>query len=149
MRLYPLDQIKAGQLLGKSIYADSGNLLLGAGVEITLSLQEKLEENNIHYVYIDDEESKGIEPTPIIEERVMIKTVKSIKDVMETSLYENRAKGRSGVVPLKMYHKIMDIVQDLLEALRSNNDLLYVVTELMGTDMYTINTVLMLQYYPF
>lgn len=137
MRLYSLEQIKPGQMLGRSIYGDNGNMLLAAGIELTGSLIEKLMGCNIYYVYIEDEASKGIEPKPLIEDRVMLKTVKSIKNVMETSLYENRAKGRSGVVPLKMYRKVMDIVSDLMKELESHNDLLYTVSELMGTDMYT------------
>jgi len=137
MRLYPLEQIESGQILGRSIFGDNGGMLLAAGVELTPSLIDKLSDNNIFYIYIEDEESKGIEPKPLVEDRVMVRTVKSIKDVMETSLYENRAKGRSGVVPLKMYRKVMDTIQDLLKELESHDDILYTVSELMGTDMYT------------
>lgn len=137
MRLCPLDKVEIGQKLGRSIYGDSGNMLLGVGMNLTKSLIEKLKENLIYYVYIDDELSKGIEAKPMIEDRILIKTVKSIQEVMETSLYENQAKGRSGVVPLKMYRKIMDTVQDLIHEIESNGDLLYTVSELMGTDMYT------------
>lgn len=137
MRLYALDKVESGQKLGRSIYGDSGSLLLGAGITLTDTLIGKLKDNLIYYVYIDDEMSKGIEIKPLIEDLTMIKTVKSIKEVMETSLYENKAKGRSGVVPIKMYRKIMDTIQDLIKELESNEDLLYTVSELMGTDMYT------------
>lgn len=137
MRIIQTDTLKLGDVIGRAIYSDKGNLLLGKGTVLTAGLIRRIKDNHIGYLYVDDEVSKGIEPKGIIDDETMLKSIKTIKDTMKSvSKMSDNTKFR-GKIPLKHYFAVESVVNELLKALEENKDALYTVTELMGTDMYT------------
>lgn len=137
MRVIQTESLKAGDIIGKSIYSDSGNLLLGKGIVLTDSLIQKIRDNQIFCLYIDDELSEGIEPKGIIDDETMVQSIKSIKETMGSLLKTSNKTNLAGRIPIKQYFAVENIVNDLMRSLEDNKDTLYTVTELMGTDMYT------------
>ncbi len=137
MRVIQTESLKAGDIVGKSLYSDSGNLLLGKGMALTESLIHKIKDNQIFCLYIDDESSEGIEPKGIVDDETMVKSIKSIKATMDGLLKTSKKTNLAGRIPLKQYFVVENIVNELMRALEDNKDTLYTVTELMGTDMYT------------
>lgn len=137
MRVIQTESLKPGDIVGKSLYSDSGNLLLGKGMLLTESLIQKIRDNHIFCLYIDDELSEGIEPKGIIDDETMVKSIKSIKETMGSLLNTSKKTNLAGRIPIKQYFIVENIVNDLIRSLEDNKDTLYTVTELMGTDMYT------------
>lgn len=137
MRVIQTDALKLGDVIGRSLYSDSGNLLLGKGTVLTAGLINRIKENRIVYLYVDDEMSEGIEPKGIIDDVTMIKSIKTIKETMKAVAKIGSNSKLQGKIPIKHYFAIENVVQDIIRALEENRDALYTVTELMGTDMYT------------
>lgn len=137
MRLIDVKLLKNGDKLGRSIYDDYGNLLLGKGVFLTNSLLTKILAHNIYYVYLDDQFSEGIEPQGMLREKSMVTSVQTIKSIMTKILNNENANSTSGIIPLKEYQLVENLIKKIMDELGDNPDMLYLVTELIGTDMYT------------
>ncbi len=137
MRVIQTDALKLGDVIGRSLYSDSGNLLLSKGTVLTSGLIKRIQENQIVYLYVDDEMSEGIEPKGIIDDETMLKSIKTIKETMKAVAKMSSNSKFQGKIPLKHYFAVENVVKDLIKALEDNKDALYTVTELMGTDMYT------------
>lgn len=54
MRLEFINRVKEDEVLGKSILANDGQILLKSGVKLTASYIEKLKELNVLYIYVED-----------------------------------------------------------------------------------------------
>jgi putative nucleotidyltransferase with HDIG domain len=137
MRVVQTGFLKAGDVIGKSLYAENGNLLLGKGIVLTDSLIKKIKDNQIFCLYVDDEFSEGIEPRGIIDDETMVKSIQSIKETMHSLLKSSTKTKMAGRIPIKQYLAVENIVNELIKSLEENKGALYTVTELMGTDMYT------------
>jgi len=66
LRLMSLDRIEKNMVLGKAVHDMRGNVLLPAGSSLSGTYIEHLRNFNIHFLYIDDEISKDIEPWSIL-----------------------------------------------------------------------------------
>ena len=82
MRLVGIDQVKNGELLGKTLYDLDGRRLLSVGVGITPSILQKLHEKGITSVYIEDEFSEGIEINDIISDDTKNLAKNTVRDEM-------------------------------------------------------------------
>ena len=131
------ENVKNGDELGRSIYDDYGNLLLGKGIILTNSLLTKILTHNIYYVYLDDQFSEGIEPQEMLDEKSMLTSVQTIKSIMTKILNNENSNSASGIIPLKEYQVVENLIKKIMDELSDNPDMLYLVTELIGTDMYT------------
>jgi len=137
MRLVQVDALEPGLRMGRSIYSDTGSLLLGKGVVLSNRMINKLVDNSIFYVYIDDEISEGVEPISVIDDGTMMKSINSVKKLMDELMTAENPHGVSKMIPLNTYKSVQDVIQEIMKSLENNEDVLYTVTELMGTDMYT------------
>lgn len=137
MRVIQTDNLKLGDVIGRAIYSDNGNMLLGKGTVLTAGLIKRIKDNHIGYLYIEDEMSEGIEPKGIVDDETMLKSIKTIKETMKAVAKMSSNSKFRGKIPLKHYLAVESVVNALLKALEENKDALYTVTELMGTDMYT------------
>lgn len=68
MRQSSINRLKQGDVLGRTIYANDGRVLLGRGIALTASYIQRLRELGITIVYVDDEETKDIVVEDIISE---------------------------------------------------------------------------------
>ncbi len=137
MRVIQTDALNPGDIIGRALYSENGNLLLGKGTVLTAGLIQRIQDNHIVYLYIEDEISKGIEPKGIIDDETMLQSIKTIKETMKAISKIGGNSKLQGKIPLKHYFAVENVVKELIRALEENKDVLYTVTELMGTDMYT------------
>ena len=79
MRLVPIECVRDGSYLGKTIYDDDGRILLKAGVHMTKSLLKRLKDLKIFSIYILDEYS-DYEIEDIIKPELRQKTLVLIKE---------------------------------------------------------------------
>jgi HD-GYP domain-containing protein (c-di-GMP phosphodiesterase class II) len=72
MRLLPTKSCKAGMRLGKAVFSDDGQILLGAQVELTGHLIKRLYELGFDFLYVEDARTDDITvEDPISEETRM------------------------------------------------------------------------------
>ena len=134
MRLVSIDHVSAGDLLGKSVFDDKCQLLLGKGVALTQNYIERLTKSNIHCVYVDDELSEGLEPKNLISDELKIRSIATVKNV-----FKDLSDKRGSTYHVKQIDGIKNIVNEMMQIIYDNPSTLYCMTELMGSDMYTYN----------
>lgn len=137
MRPISVNNVKEGTILGKSIYSSDGRLLLSKGIELDRKLISTLKKHQILYIYIEDEISEGIEVQSIVDDGVRIEAINTIKKVFDMAMYHSKGKERIEWIPLRAHLEVENIIENLLNNLKENENVLYSMTELMGTDMYT------------
>ncbi|MDN5299960.1 MAG: hypothetical protein PWP51_2513 [Clostridiales bacterium] len=134
MRLKSIERIAVGEVLGKSVYDDKCQLLLARNVALTQNYIDRLKQASIQCVYIEDEISEGIEPENVVSQELKLKSVNVIQNVFK------QATGKKSVgFDAMQVDQIKDIIDEMMEIVFSHRDTLYVMAELMGTDMYTYN----------
>lgn len=134
MRLKSIERIEVGDILGKSVYDDKCQLLLAKSVSLTQNYIERLKQASIQCVYIEDEISEGIEPKEFVSNELKVKSVNVVQNVFNAAI----SRKNIGVDQVQM-SKIKDVIDEMMSLVYGNRDTLYVMTELMGTDMYTYN----------
>ena len=80
MRICSVDDLKSGDVLGKSIYLSNYTLLLGAGFRITDSIIAKLREKGYSHVYIMEEGTEEVLPEDIISEELRFEAKVKLED---------------------------------------------------------------------
>ena len=134
MRLKSIDRVSVGDVLGKSVYDDKCQLLLARNVSMTQNYVDRLKQANIQCVYVEDEISEGIEPLNVVPNELKVKSVNVVQ-----GLFKNATTRKNvSINPIQM-EQIKDIIEEMMEVVFNSRDTLYVMTELMGTDMYTYN----------
>lgn len=83
MRLVPINCVKEGSILAKTIYDTNSTLLLSRGYRLTSVIINKIEESGILSVYINDEYSDN-EIEDIIKPELRQKAVRTVKDTYES-----------------------------------------------------------------
>ena len=134
MRLISIDVLKEGMVLGRTIWNEAGHPLLKKGVVINERIILRLQQLHTHYLYIDDEISKGIEvedTVPVIVRNRALSTIKksfqSLNGLSTTNasyVLDNQSK------------EIVSIVDELLLAVTGNDELLTVLADAYLFDEY-------------
>lgn len=68
MRQLGINRLKAGDILGRTIFSHDGRVLLGRGVSLTSSYIARMKELGITIIYIDDEETKDVVVEDVVSE---------------------------------------------------------------------------------
>ena len=79
MRLIPIECVRENSILGKSIYAYDGRVLLKSGCVLTKSLIDKVKYLHIYSLYIIDEYSSE-EIEDIIKPELRQKAIRIVKE---------------------------------------------------------------------
>ena len=80
MRMCSIQDLKIGDVLGKSIFLENNRLLLGAGYRITDSVRDKLLEKGYTHVYIREEGAEEVIPEDVISDEVRLETQRRLDD---------------------------------------------------------------------
>lgn len=121
MRLVNIEQCESGTILGKSIYHESGRVLLAEGTSLTDSLINRLKQLEIPTIYIEDEWSEGIDIIESIPNELRVEASQVITEGLD-AVAEMRNSPRSlqgmmktGRVVRSMQKVFKDILSNLLE----------------------------------
>ncbi|MBU3190271.1 HD-GYP domain-containing protein [Clostridium bowmanii] len=129
MRYIPIIYIREGMILGKTLYGDNGEVLLTKKALIRPSYIKKLIALGYCGLYIIDELSEDITVMEIINEDLKIKTIKSVKNLMQPNMKKKEIQ-----TYLKIIEKSMgDIVDEIL----FNKDLMVNMIDLKVASEYT------------
>lgn len=108
MRQVSVNRLKAGDILGRTIYSNQGRVLLGRGIVLTPPYIVRLRELGITIVYIDDEETRDIIIEDIISEEHRREAIISIE---QSSDAVRIGKDFSG---FEVKKAVSNIVEDIL-----------------------------------
>lgn len=128
MRSLRLDQAKGEEVLAKSIYDEDGRILLRAGTSIRTTYIKKLEEMGIEYIYIQDEDTEGIQLEDVVSEETRTQGKQEVKRVFKDYIVSERLE------LTKIYSLVNTILDEIMNSkevvlnvsdLRSKNEALY------------------------
>jgi HD-GYP domain-containing protein (c-di-GMP phosphodiesterase class II) len=143
MRLVPIQYVKAGSFLAKTIYDDRGMVLLREGVKLTDTYIRRVMLLGMYSMYINDEYSeKGIED--IIKPELRQKAIKTIKETFYSFEKFNLNMGKSNsedkklIIEKQNYFKsIREIVKEIMEELSGRKNVLINIVDIKSLDSYT------------
>ena len=84
MRAVPIEYIKENAILGDTIFSVEGVLLANKGVKLTSRLLEKIKQNQIYTLYIDDEHSNS-EINRLVQPNLRNKGMLLIKEIFKAA----------------------------------------------------------------
>lgn len=141
MRLVPINCVKEGNFLAKTMYDQEGRVLLTKGVLLTDNILREAEQNGIMSLYINDEYSDNeIEDIikPEIRQKAIIAIKESFNDIIKNC--ENGEIMPYGYAP-KMKksneEELSKIVNEIIEELLSKKDVLINLVDIKSMDNYT------------
>ncbi len=134
MRLISIDVLKEGMVLARTIWNEAGHPLLKKDVVINEHIIQRLQQLNTHYLYIDDEISKGIEVQETVPTVIRNKAISTIKDSFQSI---NGCNPVNASYVLDQQSKVIgSIVDELLLVVRSNDEILTILTDAYLFDEY-------------
>ncbi len=146
MRLVPIGSVREGTKLGKDIYNEKGSVLLKRGVVLNESLLQRIEDNKVFTVYVDDEYSdKEIED--IIRPELRQRAVVSLKETFDQIDKFNRQSKQSDDIKLRedllikrmeKYISCLKQVSELIvDEISSNRQIMINLVDIKNIDTYT------------
>ncbi|MGL4109542.1 HD-GYP domain-containing protein [Clostridium sp. LP20] len=143
MRHVPIECVRNGSYLGKTIYDNTGRVLLKSGVRLTESLIKRIKASGIFSIYIVDEYSEG-EIEDIIKPELRQKSILLIKETFNNIERLNQLTdciNTSGSTVIKMNHEylesITEVSEELLDNILANKNLLVSLVDIKSMDNYT------------
>lgn len=145
MRLVPIECVREGSFLAKTIYDNDGRVLLREGVKLNQLFINRIKLIKIYSVYINDEYSDNV-IEDVIKPELRQKAIKTIKDTFisfeKYSLYSTRGKSSTIETEFvkekqKYFQSIGDIASNILDEILSQRNVLINVVDIKNLDSYT------------
>ncbi|ABR47881.1 metal dependent phosphohydrolase [Alkaliphilus metalliredigens QYMF] len=145
MRLVPINCIKEGSYLAQTIYDKEGRVLLQEGVILNDSLLQKVKDNAIYMIYVNDEYSQN-EIEDIIKPQLRIAATKSIRDTFgafekhknDESMKKNPAQiKRTALQEKEAVNQLNNISKSMVDEILFNKNLLINMVDIKCLDSYT------------
>ena len=139
MRLITLDKCEPGIKLGKTIFNENGNILLAEGTELSSGLLKQLKKYKIFTIYVEDEESEGIEIVESIPQELRTEAVnvitEGLNDIASLST-TNGTKIRGMVRTERAIRSFKKVFKDILSCLSENKEALNLLATTKVHDNY-------------
>jgi|GEM_PF-359087 len=136
MRSNQLNDEIIGRRIASPVYSIDGKLLLSRGTVVNYKILSKLENHDVDTDDLLDSLTEGIKPVGIINQQQMAESISVVKEVFENVLYQD-SNGVSAAIPPDHMALVESVVQSLLDALETTENLLYTVAEMLETTSYT------------
>jgi len=129
MRYVPINYVKEGMILAKTLYGVNGEILLTKERPIIPLYVKKLVELGFPGLYINDELSEDITVTEIISEELKMKTIKSVRNLMQPNIEKKGIQSS-----LKTIEKLMG---NIVDEISCNEDIMVNMIDLKVASEYT------------
>ena len=140
MRMCSLEDLKPGDVLGRSIFLSNNRLLLGAGYRVTREIRTKLIEKGYSHVYIMEKGTEDVIPEDVISEEVRAETKLKLEDKVEKIKKSVQFREKS-------YVKVMESLEKgNLKEVEINHEMRKIVKEIIleitSSDIKFMNTIM-------
>lgn len=144
MRLIPIECVRSGSYLGKTIYDNEGRILLKAGALLSQNIIRSIRNLNIFSIYVIDEYS-DIEIEDIVKPELRQKSVSLLKKTF-TNIERianlntgNDTKTKDSLLKKNeaYFQSIYEISEELLQNILSNKNVLVSLVDIKSMDNYT------------
>lgn len=145
MRIVPISCVKENSTLAQTLYNTKGHILLKKGVALTSTLIEKIGENGIGMIYINDQYSKG-EIEEIIKPELKNKAVVAIKEAYEHTvnyIYDDMKKASNireknkAKTKEKYIHNLYTMSEKMVDEIVSKTNTMINMVDIKTMDNYT------------
>lgn len=134
MRKVHISTAKPGDRIAKTIFTESGNILLGTGIELSERFIERLKNMGIDTIYVEDKHTEDIIPEDIIRDETRKKAVESVYKTMTTLMDTPSVKGRTSLPDLgKTFRSVFG---EILSDISSRREVLVNLSNLHTLDGY-------------
>lgn len=130
MRFVSINNVKEGMVLAKQLVGKNNELLLNHGTVLVSSYIKKIKALGYPGIYVEDELSRDINISEVIDENLKQAAVKSIKDTF-SSINEGKK------ISLKHLDDINNIVNNIIDNVLNNKDAMVNMIDLKVFDDYT------------
>ena len=134
MRLISINGLKAGKIVGRTIWNEAGHPLLQKGVVVTDYILLRLKQLHVKYVYIEDKVSYGIEIEETIPAAVRNKAVNKITQSFRS--VKEAKPGKTSFILEQQSKEIGKLLEDLLDSILNSEEILTVLTDAYVYDEY-------------
>ncbi|BAU26666.1 HD-GYP domain-containing protein (c-di-GMP phosphodiesterase class II) [Aneurinibacillus soli] len=134
MKKLHISSVKPGDKIAKTIYSETGHVLLGAGLELTDRYINRLEQMGIDTVYIEDKHTTDIIPEDIISDTTRRQAIQTVHKTMTSLLDQPQVKGRMSVPD--MGKTFRDVFGSIMGDLSGRKDVLVNLANLHTLDAY-------------
>ncbi len=143
-----IENVKPGQVLGRSLYSAGGDLLLAAGYLLDPKLIQRLRGLGYSAVWIQEEGTEQVIPEELINEQLALQTNKALRESAEIVKQVAQIKGETKeeidrVIKdtdrfknIIVVEKIKNVIDDILNNLLSQQDIMINVNSIRGKDDY-------------
>lgn len=134
MRLVTTDSVQPGTILAKSIYNEKGQVLLNEGIELKEGMLDRLLSLGITYIYIKDGLTDDLIINNPIPDQLRTQAIQSIETTFQQVQNIDRLTG--SFVIEKASKKFKELIRFLLTEIKSNQDLLTLLSDVYTYDNY-------------
>ena len=138
MRLIPLDCVRDGCFLGKTVYDNLGKPLFKKGVRLTPHLLKKIKDLNISSVFISDDYSEK-EIEDVIKPELRKKSIKLVKEAFDNveRIYFSSSNSINAENKKDYFLSIQNLAEELIDNILSNKNILVTLVDIKSMDNYT------------
>lgn len=129
MRAIEIEQLKDGMKLARTIFDDTGRVLLNAGCQLSDRYIQKLSTFGIPFIYVEDDLIGPLDVEDVLNDRVRIQTVKALKNVTDNARMHSEVDLRP----------VSDMVNRILDDLIEVPNMLVQLMDIRSTNMYEYN----------
>ncbi|MDQ0229993.1 HD-GYP domain-containing protein [Metabacillus malikii] len=141
MRLITLNRSESGYRLGKSIYYENGKILLAKGTILSDSLIKRLTQFNVFTIYIEDDDSEGIEVVESIPEELRVESIEAVTSGLTTiAEYTSNTSNIQGMMQSsKSIDQLQKTFKNITTSLVENRTALNLLatTKIVDNHLYT------------
>jgi putative nucleotidyltransferase with HDIG domain len=137
MRLIATNLLKPGMSLGKTVYNDSGNVLIKEKIPLTETMIKRLQLLGITYVYVEDPRTDDIVPRLPITEEIRKKALATIEEAFK--YIQNQPDLKKVFNIEKETKRFKNLIQTILMEMKQNKELVSLLTDIYVYDDYTFS----------
>ncbi|MBM7570973.1 HD-GYP domain-containing protein [Aquibacillus albus] len=134
MRLVATKKISEGTELAKPIHSDTGQVLIQKDVQLTRRMLKRLQQLGITYVYIKDAVTEDVIINPPVPDELRIEAIQTVRN----SFAEIQDDGyvKNAYLLSKMGEKLSGMVRHFVDEIRSKDDVLTILSNILISDNY-------------
>lgn len=135
MRKVHIHSLPDKPILAKPIFTEGGNVLLGAGVQLTERLIARLETLGIDQVFIEDAHTDDIIPEDVISDRTRKKAVDLVHSTLTGMINHPQIKGaKTNNTPIGGSYR--EVFSSIVDDLLSQKELMVNLNQINSLDSY-------------